>query len=417
MKKISTAHNPLKNSNFIKHHIPKTRHHSYLNHNNHSWFSKIQHYFKLHYLMIFFLCFVLVVIVALFYAFYYKSNPLTSMLNNNNIANTSYPVNQEYLKTTLAKHKEDSLFPYRYLSDQSGNLLPIVLVSGFFRDDRARDMYYEYIQNGIQVAGITAYKSFPKKITDPSEDKYHLTDSFDYVGQIKNWMCCFRNTEQYGLSPKTHNLIDLSESDFYDIDQEAPVLEKKYDVIYSCLKDQVSEEEPCPMQGWNAINRNYKLALACLPIMVNDYGLKVLIVGRTNCGLEDLYGDKVETIDCLPYHEFQDKLRQSRILFVPNIYDASPRVVSESIIKGLSVLMNQGILCGSKYITYETGELFTDENDIRYALDQLLAKIDKTSPQKWWTENYGRKVSGQKMCRFLQGCYPGLLGNVQEVYF
>ena len=54
MKKISTAHNPLKNPNFIKHHIPKIRHHSYLNNNNSTTFtlwSKIQHYFKLHYLL------------------------------------------------------------------------------------------------------------------------------------------------------------------------------------------------------------------------------------------------------------------------------------------------------------------------------------------------------------------------------
>lgn len=407
---------PSSTQNPLRHNIPKIRHYKHHighHHNNHSWWSKIQHYFRLHSLMVFIVLFILVVAIILFYVFYFKANPLNKLIGSQ--YNSS--VNQEYLTTTLAKHKQDSLFPYRYLSDETGQIIPIVLISGFFRDDNARDMYYEYVKNGIQVVGITAYKSFPKKITDPSEDKYHLTDSFDYTGQIKNWMCCFNNPGQYGLSPDTHNLIDLSESDFYDVDKDAPVVEKQYDVIYSCLKDSGSDEDQCPMQGWNAINRNYKLALACLPIMINDYGLKVLVVGRTNCGLEELYGDKVETVDFLPYNEFQDKLRQSRILFVPNVYDASPRVVSESIIKGLSVLMNRGILCGSKYITSETGELFTDENDIRYALDELLAKIDKMSPQKWWTENYGRKRSGQKMCQFLQGCYPGLLGNAQEVYF
>jgi glycosyltransferase involved in cell wall biosynthesis len=299
------------------------------------------------------------------------------------------------------------------LYDTSRNLLPIVLVSGFFRDDDARDTYYEYIKNGIKVAGITAYKSFPKKITDKNEDEYHHTDPFDYHKNINNWMCCFSNPEQYGLSPATHNLIDISESDFYDTNED-PIPEKKYDFIYSCLQD---DEESCPMEAWNSVNRNFKAALECLPIMINEYKLKVLVVGRSNCGLEEKYGDGIEIVKMLPYHEFQEKVAQSRFLFVPNIYDASPRVITEAISKGLPVLMNRSILCGSKYINYETGEFFTDSYDIRYALDQLLAKYKNISPKKWWKKNYGKKEMGKKMRNYLVGCYPGVIDHTPEVYF
>jgi hypothetical protein len=169
------------------------------------------------------------------------------------------------------------------------------------------------------------------------------------------------------------------------------------------------------MDGWNAINRNFKLALACLPIMINEYKLKILIVGRINCKLEEQFGDSVEVIDFLPYHEFQDKLRQSKYLFVPNIYDASPRVVCEALIKDIPVLMNKNILCGSKYINYETGEFFIDENDIRYALDRLLNK--NISPRKWWSENYNRSDAGKKLRNFLYQFYKEELENVKEVQF
>ena len=313
---------------------------------------------------------------------------------------------------TLEEHKTKGMFPYRWLKDENGQIIPIVLVSGFFRDDKAKNRYTEYIENGVKVVGITAYKTFPQKITDSSEDKYHHTDSFDYIKNIKNWMCCFRDPYSYGFTSE-NNLIDISESDFYDVDEKSEFA-KKYDVIYVCLKD----DDSCPLDGWNAINRNYELALKCLPIMINEYGLKVLVVGRIGCGLEKIYGaDRIETTDFLPWQEFQNKIKESRILFVPNIMDASPRIIAESMIKNLPVIMNRNIVCGSKYIVPETGELFSDESDFRTALDRLLAKKDKISPQKWWKENYGVKRSAKKMRDFLHKCYPGILDNVKEVSF
>jgi hypothetical protein len=103
---------------------------------------------------------------------------------------------------------------------------------------------------------------------------------------------------------------------------------------------------------------------------------------------------------------------------VPNIYDASPRVIAESIIKGLPVLMNKKIVCGTKYVNEETGELFTDQYDIRGALDSLLKRMQTMSPKKWWSRNYGRKTAGKRFRDFLAGCYPETVGSsVKEVYF
>jgi glycosyltransferase involved in cell wall biosynthesis len=146
-----------------------------------------------------------------------------------------------------------------------------------------------------------------------------------------------------------------------------------------------------------------------------------LVIGRIGCGLEEKYGaDKIETTDFLPWHEFQTKLKESKILFVPNIMDASPRVIGEAMIKGLPVIMNKNIVCGSKYIVGDTGVLFNDEDDFPTALSQILDAYPKISPKKvqdWWGANYGVKRSAKKMRDFLAGCYPGLLDNVNEATF
>lgn len=316
-----------------------------------------------------------------------------------------------YFKTLLDHKDKNLLFPYRLLYDENNKLLPIVALTSFFRSDFDKQRFTDYTNNGIKIIGITSYKTFPKNISDNSGDSITMNDAFDYTSKIKNWLSCFKNPEEYGFT-SYNNLIEISESDFYD-PEDAPVTEKKYDFIYSCLKD----DDKCSLDGWNAINRNFNLFLQCLPIMIHEFKLKILIMGRINCGLEEKYGDSVTIMDMLPYHEFQQKLRESKFLFIPNIYDASPRVVSEAIIKDIPVLMNKGIVCGTKYINYETGELFTDQNDIRYHLKKLLEKYNKISPKKWWEKNYGKQKSGILFRNFLYKQYPDILENSKEIHF
>jgi len=338
-------------------------------------------------------------------------------INNANYYNFNYNMIKEnmqseiltrYVKTNL-ENRETYTFPWRYFRDENDKVLPLVAITGFFRDDKAKNMYYEYKKNGVFIFGVTAYKSFPRKMHH--DDPFHLKDDFDYLNNIKDWLSCFRDPLHYGFTSK-NRLADISESDLYDLDTE-PEVPKKYDFIYICNKD----SDECPKDGWNAINRNYKLAEVCFPILFNEYKLKGLVVGRIGCGLEEKYGDKVEITDFLPWHILQEKMREAKFLFVPNIYDASPRVVAECITKGLPVLMNESILCGFKYISYETGEYFLDEYDIRVSLESLLEKMNKINPRKWWVENYGTSRTAKKIRDFLYPSCPELLENVNEVRF
>ena len=204
----------------------------------------------------------------------------------------------------------------------------------------------------------------------------------------------------------------MSESDFYNSEVETNV-PKKYDFIYICGKD----GDECPLNGWNAINRNFDLALKCFPIMFHEFKLKGLVVGREGCGLEALYGDQIEVVGFLDWHIMQEKMRESRMLFVPNIYDASPRVVAECITKDIPVLMNQEILCGFKYIHPETGEFFSTETDFKPALERLLGRIDTISPKEWWSKHYSTENAYKKLRDFLAKSFPGTLDHIKEVKF
>ena len=310
----------------------------------------------------------------------------------------------DYLQSL--QQKENRIFPFRYFTDTSGTVLPYVAVTGFFRDDIAKQKYYEYLKNGIYIFGITAYKTFPNRyMLDKSEGEYERNDGFDYVGNITNWLCCFKKKAAYGFTAN-NKLFDMSESDFYTADNRS--LPKKYDFIYICNKD----SDRCPLDGWNAINRNYNLALKCFPMLCMQFNMKGLIVGRVNCGLEyQPYAKNLEITDWLEWHVLQDKMRESKMLFVPNVFDASPRVIAECITKNVPVLMNRNILCGTKYITPETGELFTDEVDIQVALIKMVEKIrdianNAVSPRNWWLKHYSEETSQKKLRDFLYESFP-----------
>lgn len=317
------------------------------------------------------------------------------------------------MSSSSYENEKEDIFPFRNFVDEKGNKVPIVTLTAFFREG-SKELYKKYLSRGIKVIGFTSYKTFPKPISDKSGDHDSMDDTFRYTSEIKNWAVCFKNLEEYGFT-SFNNTIELSESDFQDASTEPKQVAKKYDFIYSCLSD--DDEGVCPAGGWNAINRNFDLAKRCFPIMINEFGLKLLVVGRKNCGLEDLYGDKIEVVEFLPYDQFQEKMAQSKYLFVPNIYDASPRVVTEALSKGLPVLMNRQIVCGSKYITNETGELFTDEHDIRYHLKKLLNR--KMDTVAWWSKNYSRESAGKKFRDFLHSCYPDVpeVTRAREIYF
>ena len=73
----------------------------------------------------------------------------------------------------------------------------------------------------------------------------------------------------------------------------------------------------------------------------------------------------------------------------------------------LPALINKNILGGWKYINSETGEFFTDENDIEPALDLMLQKLkdNKYKARDYFIKNYSVANSGRRLKKFLYDNY------------
>ena len=93
--------------------------------------------------------------------------------------------------------------------------------------------------------------------------------------------------------------------------------------------------------------------------MCNKYNLKGIIIGRTNCGLEKECNGNLEIKGFQKYWTFIKILKSCRFLFLPNVYDASPRILSEALACDVPAIVNKNILGGWKYINNQTGVFLT----------------------------------------------------------
>jgi hypothetical protein len=314
----------------------------------------------------------------------------------------------------------DVSFPFKNLFDEKGNKLNIILISAPFRCSDHDKLYEEYKSQGLDFCGITSYREFPQKIVNQHEDRYHEDQKHNYSKMVKAWIYCFRNPENFLESPSylpdEQRIVlpklflteaDLHDPENYDYD---PNTKKEYDFIYVCLKD----NDECT-DGWQSSARNWDLAKKCLEVMCKDFKLKGILIGRQNCKITEFCDGMLKIVDFLPYHEFQTELKKARFLFVPNIEDSSPRIITEAMMYNIPVLVNENILGGyHNIISGVTGEFFTDENNLTIGLQKITENLNIYTSRDWYIKNRGRKNSGKLLSKFLIEWFPNINNKDME---
>jgi hypothetical protein len=289
-------------------------------------------------------------------------------------------------------------FPFKNLFDENGNKINVILISAPFREKKHEELYKKYKKEGYYFCGISSYLEFPGKINNPFEDRFHEQKKHDYIDMVDAWLHCFRDTKNLEIVNKIPNML-LTEADLRDTEAFKPDenINKEYDFIYVCLDD----NENCS-DGWQSYIRNWELAKKCLKIMCRDFGLKGIIIGRNNCIVTEFCKNKIKFTKLLPYNEFQEEMKKSKFLFVPNISDASPRVITEAIAYNVPVIVNKNIVGGwHNVIENVTGEFFSDEKDIGQSLIKIITNYDKYKPREWFINNSGKKIKGKVLADFI----------------
>jgi hypothetical protein len=305
-------------------------------------------------------------------------------------------------------------FPFKNVKNGKGENLNIIAISAPFREEKHEKLYETYKSDGLSFIGISSYLNFPEKIYNPYEDRFHEKKKHDYLKMVSSWVYCTREPSTNMKNSKLP-LLQLTEADMKDTDAYTPdkSIKKEYDFMYVCLDD----NQKCK-PGWQSYNRNWDLAKKCLKVMCSKHNLSGLIVGRTNCKITDLCSKQIKFVPFMEFKEFQKTMQKCRFLFVPNIADASPRVITEALCYNMPVLVNEKILGGwHNIIPDETGEFFTNELNVSNGINKITNTSSKYKPRKWFLENRGIH-SRKKFADFLKQNYGDVLSdtNLTEAF-
>jgi len=295
--------------------------------------------------------------------------------------------------------------PFLNIYTNDGRKLNVLFITFPFTDDKSIIEYNNLKKKNINFLGMSSYQEFPGLMTnphDPLKDKKYSGWNYNYMTMTEGWCHCFRDPNKY--IPSDFKKALISESDFHDYNVHKPadikIQDKEYDFIYVCLKD----DDKCSY-GWQAHNRNWEGALKYLEIMCSKYKLRGCLIGRINCKIPDSCHKLLDLTDFMEYSHFIKMYDKCKFIFLPNLTDASPRVMTEAMDYNLPVLVNENILGGWKYVNEQTGVFFNDGN-FEKQLDVFLKNLDKYKPRDYFINNYGPINSGKRLLEFIKECIP-----------
>ena len=213
--------------------------------------------------------------------------------------------------------------------------------------------------------------------------------------------------------PSNVKVLNMSQSDFAvpDIDYDEEFDEghhvKRFDFAY-VMSDLNTTTGECDSWGAFAKNwsfvRDYALDIFCGELNMTGV-LMVTKDAKTGkrCDIPPSCKGKILQTPFLPQDEVLDYMRQSRFLFLPQVWDASPRVATQALTLNVPLLMNRNIIGGWKYIVSgHTGEFFHDHSDLRQSVEHLMANLDGYKPRKHVLEYYGDENAGTKLRKFVE---------------
>ena len=301
--------------------------------------------------------------------------------------------------------------PLKNIVDDRNRILNVCFIIYPFTDTEKHKTYLKAMRKGMYFIGMSSYINFPCKTQNKHCITYkddNISWTHNYFDLVSGWCHCYRDPNTCIPYPFPKRLI--SESDFvrhegYKYDSNIKDADKEYDFIYICLKD----NDKCD-DGWQSEGRNWAVAKKCIDIMCEKYKMKGLLIGRVNCELpKSCHTQKlVDTTDFLKYHEFMKQYQRCKFIFVPNILDASPRVLAEGLAHNLPCLVNYNIVGGWKYVNDKTGEFFTNETDFEKSLIKLRKNMEKQQyqPRDYFINNHGPKHEGKELINFIKEIIP-----------
>ncbi|CAK9003574.1 unnamed protein product [Durusdinium trenchii] len=290
-------------------------------------------------------------------------------------------------------------YPFQPVRNERGKFVNVILVRSPFRSSH-QEQLYEKFKDEILFLGISSWEDYPLPAPNPFSSSFPREK---YLGLFPGFLYMHRDAET--LFPSHVKLLLLSQSDF-SLPGPVPALPKKYDFTFSGSDQDVAQD----CVGWSSFAKNWSFVKEALEVMCGELQMTGVLVatkdkqGRKACRIPSSCNGLITQTTFLSQDEFFKYTRQSHFLFLPQVHDASPRVITQALALDVPVLMNKNIIGGWKYLTPTTGEGFNDIHDLKQSIEKLRAGLASKAyaPRRYVDENCGDQISGSRLRHFVE---------------
>jgi glycosyltransferase involved in cell wall biosynthesis len=279
-------------------------------------------------------------------------------------------------------------WPFLLVLDAQYRQTGWALLSGPIVTRAQQEQFVDLRRAGHRFVGMSSYLTFPHGCDG---------DPLDYEMVCDAWCHCFQVPERFMRTSLPRALI--STSDFTDYEQilppsvAVPEPGNRFDLIY------VGATE-----AWKREAKNWPLAARAVPRLCRELDLGALVIGSPT---DDFTPSARVTFHReLPWPVLLAHLARARFLFVPNVTDASPRIIAEALCLDVPILVNRDILGGWKYVNRFTGAFFVNEAGVTTAARAVCTA--SVAPRAWFRANYGPYQAGRRLLSLLRSVDPTL---------
>lgn len=314
-------------------------------------------------------------------------------------------------------------YPFQPIKTEKGDFVNIIGVRAPLHPHQ-KEMFLR-LKDQILFLGISSFESFPMNSPNPYSANF---SNDEYRGLFEGFLTMMHEPQSYFESHvKT---ILLSQSDF-NLDpalrygQKHAGRPKRWGFTYSGSDQEVWNN----CVGWSSFAKNWSFVLEALEVMCSPEFNMTGVLAATKkkfpkkgaskdsnnpddfdekrCTIPAACDGKIEQTFFLPQDQLYNYAQQSHFVFLPQIYDASPRVSSQALSLNTPILMNRNILGGWKYVNDKTGEFFHDMSDFKQSLRRILDRQAEYEPAKWISEHFGNRNAGVQLRKFVDDNWPG----------
>eukprot|EP00913_Durusdinium_trenchii_P031254 g29262.t1 len=285
-------------------------------------------------------------------------------------------------------------YPFQPVRNERGKFVNVILVRSPFRSSHQEQLYEKFKDEAWMPWSHEWSHDYPLPAPNPFSSSFPREK---YLGLFPGFLYMHRDAEprrwmEETLFPSHVKLLLLSQSDF-SLPGPVPALPKKYDFTFSGSDQDVAQD------------RGQSFVKEALEVMCGELQMTGVLVatkdkqGRKACRIPSSCNGLITQTTFLSQDE-----RQSHFLFLPQVHDASPRVITQALALDVPVLMNKNIIGGWKYLTPTTGEGFNDIHDLKQSIEKLRAGLASKAyaPRRYVDENCGDQISGSRLRHFVE---------------